>query len=436
MTVLHLSGIVSDSDDADQSRAVRVWFDKGYIPKSAFPLVNLITCHDIIAIVNKCLAGEAKMNTWKGQRVIVNAGSYRYGDLAVGLGLEPLPEEVPTESADSFKRSKILSIAKLSKLLGDDYVFQAPVEGVLPVTQGIPSTSVAHDRQWNLMKENFCGKWQGDTSWYKRDSGDGDDRLTVSQFAAHLNTAPSAPTQLIKDSEYHIYMTDADNGIWHGKGLRFANGGEKKISISRAKKSDDSKKAFEFPGMGAQISPNTSGSIFAWEANFFHERSRSMIILMYKLVNSEEGSSVHELDSIGIAPFRCGLSSPKTPEKIPQKDERRTIAKLFEGVDSMQGTLLWSSHTQDLDEVGDKIDSVTESMDFFIHPENYPDRLCDSFDDDIVCSLPFTINKDGPCKVVTGCRHSKDFLQICTVTYGVDGRVGRLQLEKYQTIES
>ena len=434
VTVLHLSGIVPDCTDADQSRAVRAWFEKGYIPKSAFPLVNLINCHDIIAIVNKCLIGEAKTNTWKGQRVIVNSGAYRYGDLALGLGLDPLPEEVPVESLDSFKRSKILSCAKLSELIGDDYVFQAPVEGVLPVTRGIPSTSVADDRQWDLMKENFCGKWQGDTSWYKRDSEDGNDRLTILQFAAHLNSAPSEPTHLIKDSEYHIYMTDADNGIWHGKGLRFAAGGEKKLYISRAK-SSESKKSYEFPGHGAQISPNTSESIFAWEANFFHERSRSMIILMYKLIDSEEGSSVHELDSIGIAPFRCGLSTPKTPMKTAQSVKRRTVAALFEGVDSMQGTVWWSSHTRALDEVGDNIDSMTESMDFFIHPESYPDRLCESFDDDIVCSIPFKINKDGPCTVVTGCRHSKDFLQICTATYGMDGKVERFQLEKYRTVE-
>jgi hypothetical protein len=441
VTVLHLSGIVSGSADADQSRAVRVWFEKGYIPKSAFPLVNLINCHDIIAIVNKCLIGEAKSNTWKGQRVIVNAGAYRYGDLAVGLGLDPLPEDIPVESMDSFKRSKILSNAKLSKLLGDDYVFQAPVEGVLPVTQGIPSTSaprlfeasgIAHDRQWNLMQENFRGKWQGDTAWYKRDSGDGNDELTLLQFAAYLNTAPIEPTQLIKDSEYHIYMTDADNGIWHGKGLRFAAGGEKKIHISRVK-SNESGKAFQFPGMGAQISPNTSESTFAWEANFFQQRSRSMIIIMYKLV---ESSSVLELNSIGIAPFRCGLSIPKNPMKILQSVERRTVAKLFEGVDSMQGTVLWKSYTRALDEIGDKIESMTESMSFFIHPENYPDRFCESFDDDIVCSIPFSINKDGPCKVVTGCRHSKDFLQICTVTYGMDGKVERFQLEKYYSVES
>lgn len=63
-------------------------------------------------------------------------------------------------------------------------------------------------------------------------------------------------------------MTDADNGIWHGTGLRFAENGEKKLKLSRSSYNSTGR-SFQFPNMGSQISNSTDTDMFAWEANFF-----------------------------------------------------------------------------------------------------------------------------------------------------------------------
>ena len=381
---------------------------------------------------------------WEKQRIIVNSGAYRYGDLKRELGLEPpLPETVPIEDLDAFKSSKILSIEKLLGYIGKDYKFTLPVAGAEPVSKGLSSiesphpyeaNGPAHDRQFDLMKTNFSGKWLGDTTWYKRkdDNAETDRMLTLQEFKDFLMGPDSVfttkPTQVIKGSQYYIYMTDNDNGIWHGTGLRFATNGEKKIGICRTM-SNSSGKSFQFPGMGSQVSSSTGESIFAWEANFFHERTRSMIIIMYKQLSSDD-DGVLELESVGIAPFRCALESSKPA--APTKP-REPLAQTLQDLETMQGNLMWRSYQRALDENGESlpVGELTDSVSMLLHPNDYPDRLVQSFDDGLFCSMPLKVERNKGCKIIAGCRPTSNYIQVCTVFYNDEGKVERYQLEKY-----
>ena len=80
--------------------------------------------------------------------------------------------------------------------------------------------AAAYAKESGELKTNFSGKWRGDTSWYKRKDENGSNKdmmLTLQQFYDLIGNTlvfNFPPTQIIKGSQYHIYMTDADNGIW------------------------------------------------------------------------------------------------------------------------------------------------------------------------------------------------------------------------------
>jgi hypothetical protein len=192
--------------------------------------------------------------------------------------------------------------------------------------------------------------------------------------------------------------------------------------------------------MGSQISKSTDEDIWAWEANFFHNRCRSMMIVMYKLsptINEGEPAFL-EIDSLGIAPFRDGLECT-APVKEPQSSRRRPITQLLEGIEQMTGKRFWRSYQRALDEDGELIpsDRRSEAVLMLQDPQAFPDRMCQSFDDDLFCSMPRRIARAGPAKVVIGCRHTSSFLQICTVTYSASaGQVDRYELEQYRAVPS
>lgn len=103
----------------------------------------------------------------------------------------------------------------------EDYSFTLPVPGVQPVSQGIPTkyppdlydaNGAAHDRQWELMKTNFCGKWCGNMHWFKRSKNENDnegnsDRISLQDFISILENNSELPceyTQLIENTQYYI----------------------------------------------------------------------------------------------------------------------------------------------------------------------------------------------------------------------------------------
>ena len=438
-TVLHLSGIVGDEEEGEYSgygppRTIKSFLSKGYL-RNGLKLINCIHINDIciiiLTLIKKIKDGNVP-DPVCGQRILTSCGAFRAQEWTQTLNVDPLPEMLPPHS--TMESSKILSTAKLLSLLPANYEWTLPVAGVEPVSRGLPTTGpqktdadgAAYDRQWELLKKNFRGKWQAKTVWYKKDKGEErGGKLEHQTFIAEMKGATlPAPVLTIDKTQYHIYFLDADTGVWHGTGLRFTPNGEKILPLSR-KSYNDAGKAFLFQGMGGQCSVDTNLNVFATELNFFHERSRSMIIAMYAL-DSTSGRLL--LDSVGIAPFRCGLGCG-FPLKPPQSEVRGNIDNFLQSLRGKMCRRQWRSYTRALDETdgGELCEFPTSSIQFFSDPE----RVVQLFDDDLVCSIPADIQAGGGCELVFGCFHTPDYAQIVTLTYDTNGKIERYTIEKW-----
>ena len=202
-TVLNLAGL-SFGQDAD----LRGFFEKGYV-SHAYAVVNYVHVLDVVSITRLLLDGRGS-----GERFNVSSGAYRWKDLGEAVGYLPgngegggdalgaadastggnalpgHPEHPPPS-----KRSKIVSVAKLSVLLAKhagggsegpySHPWRSPVAArpnLEPVSRGIPTDEArggaGHDRQWALMMGNFEGKWHGEAHWFERkqveEEGSGD----------------------------------------------------------------------------------------------------------------------------------------------------------------------------------------------------------------------------------------------------------------------
>ena len=422
--ILHLSGIVGDKEEEKKngkSRSVHSFFQKGYV-LNGLKLVNFVHVKDICKIMSSLLKNAEKI---KGQRIIVSCGAFRWRDLAKGLGIDSLPEFPPPD--ERMKGSKILSTAKLCSLLPSDYEWTLPVSGVEPVSRGLPSTGPHKyypsgaflDKQWDLMRRVFRGKWQATSLWYVKNNDDVDHGTFIEKMKAKELPPPSS---VVPGTEYHIYFMDADTGIWHGKNLRFTSG-EKILELGR-KKFNQSGTSFVFGGAAGQCSIDFSSGTLSAECNFFYERSRSMIIVLYK---SESMSGKFLLDSIAIAPFRCGHGHT-FPLKPPQSENRRSVDTLLAGLNEKTCRMQWMSHMRGLDDVnGGEIQTMpTKSILLFSDLI----RLVQSFDDDLVCSIPSEFEAGQHLELVFGCRHTDDFFQAVTLTFS-DGKIEQYTYEKW-----
>ena len=451
-TILHLTGTVGDEESDGKfgkstPRTIRSFISKGYI-RNGLRLVNVIHINDIykIALVSiERLRLEHQQNTQdvstkdglevhaRGERILASCGAFRVRDWVEALKFDPLPEILPPDV--TMQRSKIVSIAKLSAFLPADYKWTLPL-AVEPVSRGLPTIGplaptgvdgVAHDRQWELMKSNFRGKWHGKMIWYKKDKDDEkSSKMDHQAFIAEMKGPILPKPDLVSEGcQYHIYFLDADTGIWHGTGLRFAPNGEKILTLSR-KTYNKSGKSFNFKGMGGQCSVDTNENIFAAELNFFYKRSRSMIIAMYKL-DSAMGKLL--LDSIGVSPFRCSLGC-EFPLKPSQVQVRGSLDTLLVSLEGKSCRKQWMSCTYVLNETSDgKVcEYPTKAVLFF----SDPNRVVQLFDDDLMCSVPSEVQAGSGCELVLGCFHTTDYAQFITLTYDSNGKIERFTLEKWQ----
>ena len=172
----------------------------------------------------------------------------------------------------------------------------------------------AADRQWDLMRASFDGDWQGTTTWYGR-NGDG---MNMKQGTVN----PEA-------SLYAIRFSDAHTGEWHGTGLRFAPGGERRFPLYRHNY-NLSHNCWHFPQTAGQSSLQMAGSVArgGHEVNFFSGRSRSMLVALYQ--QQPDGQML--LDSIAATPFRCQRTSPD-----PERTQFQSLEAVFETVFGWQG---------------------------------------------------------------------------------------------------
>jgi hypothetical protein len=143
-----------------------------------------------------------------------------------------------------------------------------PDPGLITMASTTNPRNAGADRQWDLMRASFDGDWQGVTTWYGRDSTGMD-----------LTRGKSDPA----GSMYAIRFTDANTGLWHGTGLRFSPGGERKFPLIRHRY-NLSNHCWHFPHTAGQSSLEMDGrdGRAGHEVNFFNSRSRSMLITLYQ----------------------------------------------------------------------------------------------------------------------------------------------------------
>ena len=422
--VLHLSGIVGDHDEGTNvygtPRSIHLVFQPGriHIFRNGLQLMNVVHVKDICKIVALIIDKFADV---RGERLVVSCGAFRGKDLAKGLSLAALPDILPPD--ESMKGSKILSTAKLCSLLPAEYEWTLPVPGVEPVSRGLPAVGnltyfpncAARNRQWELFKHNFLGKWQGRGLWY-----DSDDHTS---FVANLRSKElPPPSKIMPEMESSFYSLDADTVLFRGKGFRISPGGERKFSRTTF---DELGHRFLIGQTGGQCSVDFKSSSFGMEINFFHERSRSMIVVLYKPGST---SGKFFLDRICIAPFRCGLGC-SFPLKPLQTAVRRSVSTLLAGLSEKTCRMQWMSHSHALDETdGGEVQTMpTRSMLLF---EDSDSRLVQSFDDDLVCSVPLEVAADQDSKLVFGCRHTDHLFQAVTVSYS-NGKLDRNVYERW-----
>ena len=432
-TVLHLSGLISDEEEESRygvsnERTAKSFLSKGYL-KNGLQLVNVIHINDIynisLLVIEKLKDGDP---TVKGQRILTSCGAFRVQDFTRALNVDPLPEMIPPHS--TMDTSKIISTAKLMSLLPEDYKWTLPVAGVEPVSQGLPTiktgtyvTGPDHDKQWELLKTNLRGKWQGTTKWYKKDKGEENGgKLEHEAFIAEMK-ASTLPNPVIfnKKPQYYIYTLDADTVITHGTGLTSTATGEKIRHLSR-KTFNDNGQYFCLKGAVGECYTDSNMKFLAVEINFFYERARSMIIPMYTL-NSMTNRLL--LETVVISALRCGFGY-NFPFKLPQSEVRGKIEDLIK---SLKGK---KCHRQMMDSAfvlssGEECEYPTKPIQLFFDSE----RVVQLFDDDIVCSLPPDIHPGKECELVCGCFHTATYAQIFMLSYNSNGTVEGYMLEKW-----
>ena len=439
-TVLHLSSIHDDQVNGGlagdlmkvcgPSRSMKSFISKGYI-KNGLRLLNCIHINDICKIINLIIdeikKGGDVADRIRGQRLLTSCGAFRMQDLVRGLNMDLLEEIIPPHN--TMERSKILSTAKLNAFLPKDYEWTLIVPGVDPVSRGLPTagpltveaTGAAYDRQWELLKNYFTGKWHGKTAKYLKDKGqECGGKIDHASYIAELKAEKLPRPVSVDEWTDHVYVLDADTVVWHGTGQRMPNG---VVEYYTRKNFKNSGRIFCFRALLGQCAPSTNSNKFGAQSSFFYKGSRSLIVVNYTL---DATSSKFLLEYLSITPSRCLLYGD-FPLKPPQDEVRGSTKHLIKSLEGKTCCRHWKSYTRALDEEGEMCNYPTETIQLLSNST----QIVQLFDDDIVCSIPPEVPVGGACDLVFGCFHTPDYAQMVHLKYGLNGDIERYTAEKW-----
>ncbi|CAK6691153.1 hypothetical protein VB734_06855 [Synechococcus sp. BA-124 BA4] len=259
------------------------------------------------------------------------------------------------------------------------------------------------EHQWDLMRASFDGDWQGVTTWYGRESAGMD-----------LTRGQSDPA----GSMYAISFSDANTGLWHGTGLRFASNGERKFPLQKHNY-NLSNNCWHFQDTAGQSSLEMDGSAgrAGHEINFFTSRSRSMIIALYQW--QEEYGMV--LQSLAATPFRCQRACVDPVRDGP--DSQQNLFQAIAGWPGMEQELRpgkWPENAPPKRPI-----AGFASRSFQKHDVN------GYFADNLMCSVPGSLHQ-GPFDLNFGCMLSaKSFVHLI-IEYDEKHQLTRWVERRYQ----
>ena len=249
--------------------------------------------------------------------------------------------------------------------------------------------------QWALNRLNFQGCWQGRGTWFGRDS---EDRLDF-----------ESPVRVMDPTTYDISFSDPETGVWDGSGLFFAPGGHARYDISRSSYNTGGG-CWQFQGAGGQSSlvPDSDRRRFGHEINLFHDRSRSMLVLIWEPVETR-----WRLQLVGAVGFRCRKTSapePKRPVSMPPK------AMLT----SVEG---WTSEAETFRPQPGCIGQVCAAQPSVFVPEQFMRyELTAVMPAGLIFSVPEYL-PDGAYQLEVGCLHTAGLFQQLSIVFDANGHL-------------
>lgn len=268
-----------------------------------------------------------------------------------------------------------------------------------------------HDRQWELNRLNFEGRWCGTSRWYERNAAGVLDLIS--------------PTAVIESTCYSISFSDSDTGLWDGSGLRFAPDGRRRLPLCRAAYNSGGQ-CWQFRGAGGQSSLALDGTQprFGHELNLFRGRSRSMLVLLYApLAPAPAGGPLWQLQSLGVVPFRCTLAPEPDPPRPAASDWRALLAE-------QEG---WPGELERL-EPGHwpAADPQPRPCSPFHSTQFSGHDLSAGFADGLVCSVPETLPA-GAFALQVGCRLDAEHFQQVSLHYDSQQQLTAWELRRFQS---
>jgi hypothetical protein len=289
------------------------------------------------------------------------------------------------------------------------------------------------DRQWQLNRQNFEGRWCGTSHWYLRGEAGPEE-----EGALDLGR----PSRQISDTCYAISFRDADHGLWDGSGLLFAPGGRRQLEISRSTY-NRSGACWQFVGAGGQSSLRIDPEQPRWghEINFFQGRSRSMLVLLWGRRDGDHQAPIQtapgvqpprpaggagggwRLDSLAAVAFRCALSAPPDPPRaqLPVAQELLEQQRGWPGVQEVLVAGEWPADPPPAQPCGG------------FQPERFVQRggLTAGFADGLVCSVPEWLPQ-GAFRLEVGCRVGAAMFQQLSLRIDAAGRLLQWQRRCFQ----
>jgi len=270
-----------------------------------------------------------------------------------------------------------------------------------------------HDRQWELNRRNFEGRWCGTSHWYLRQPAE-------EGVAGRLDL--DHPSRVITDTCYAISFSDDDTGLWDGSGLLLAPGGRRRLPLTRAGYNQGGM-CWQFPGAGGQssLAVDPAQPRFGHEVNLFRGRSRSMLVLLYGPVGSGE-SLRWRLDAVGAVAFRCSLTATADPPRSAVGDWKSVLAEQ----EGWPGTLevlnpgIWP----------DDIPTAEPCAPFRLDDFALHERTA-GFVDGLVCSLPEQL-PGGAFLLQLGCRFEADHFNQVSLRFDAAQRLSAWELRRFR----
>jgi hypothetical protein len=260
-----------------------------------------------------------------------------------------------------------------------------------PDSQPFAALDSAVDQAWEWMRDSFDGDWLGTTTWYERDSHG------VNLERGITNATPSL---------YAIRFADAHSGEWHGTGLRYAPGGERRFPLHRHTY-NLGYNCWHFLQTAGQSSLRMDADLAkaGHEVNFFHGRSRSMLVVLY-----QPWADGHlRLESIAATSFRCERSEPE-PSR-PGFTSLEALLVVPAGWPGMESTLNPGVHSEQT-APGRPCPGFTADT-FLQH------GVSGVFEDQLVCSLPDQLPV-GSFELHVGCLVEPETFVHCLIGFDAD----------------